>query len=688
MEKVEEAADAQISNGGPDGTASLVEVERADRVEQKERVPALERNATVLFNIAWTESESGKQTVTFERQASRTDHPVTLSWSGLHVVAPGAGPTLVQRLKGNLNGKPDKLILNDVNGVAQPGQLIAIIGASGAGKTTFLNVLSRQNTANLKVSGSVCVNKMDIRNKIKDISAYVQQEDIFVGTLTVKEHLIFQALLRMSKSWSRSDKLKRVELVLEEMGLKKCANTVIGIPGKLKGISGGEKKRLSFASEILTNPPLLFADEPTSGLDSFMAETVVRVLQTMAANGKTVLCTIHQPSSEIFEMFGSVLLLAEGRVAYLGSREPAKAYFASHGYVCPENYNPADFYVHTLAIVPGNETECRQKVKELCDLFQSNTDTNAQSVTDTVEEYYDQQNDEVGYEIKSGSGYRGSIWSQFLLLLWRSWITQTRDPTLVRVKFGQAIFMAVLMGLIYLQVPHDEHRLQNISGVLFFVCVNGSLVNLFAVLQTFPIEMPVFLREHGSRLYRTEIYYVTKHLSDIPFLVILTFIYSVIIYWMVGLREEADKFFIFYGLLLLIANIAMGVGYAISAAATTVPVALAFGPVTIIPMMLFGGLFVNISSIPVYFYWISYLSWFYYGFEVLSINEWADITTTGCPSNVIGCAPNGTEALKFFGLKEGNYNRDIGILFALFIASRIAGLLILKLRVYYHEKRR
>ena len=115
MEKVEEAADAQISNGGPDGTASLVEVERADRVEQKERVPALERNATVLFNIAWTESESGKQTVTFERQASRTDHPVTLSWSGLHVVAPGAGPTLVQRLKGNLNGKPDKLILNDGN---------------------------------------------------------------------------------------------------------------------------------------------------------------------------------------------------------------------------------------------------------------------------------------------------------------------------------------------------------------------------------------------------------------------------------------------------------------------------------------------------------------------------------------------------------------------------------------------
>ncbi|XP_062517759.1 protein white-like isoform X2 [Corticium candelabrum] len=572
----------------------------------------------------------------------------------------------------------------EMTGAVNPGQLIAIIGASGAGKSTFLNVLARQNTARLKVSGSVLVNGKDIGNEVKDISAYVQQEDIFIGTLTVKEHLIFQAMLRMEKTISTAQKWKRVVDVLREMGLQKCAKTVIGIPGKLKGISGGEKKRLSFASEILTNPPLLFVDEPTSGLDSFMAETVVKVLQQMALSGRTILCTIHQPSSEIFEMFGSLLLLAEGRTAYLGPRNAAIPYFRRLEYPCPDNYNPADFYVHTLAIVPGRESECKERIKQLCDKYDESSE--AQLVSDN-DGFKNSQGDEVDFKVKAGSGYKGSLLIQFRYLLWRSWITQTRDPTLVRVKFFQAIFMAVLMGLVYLRVPHDEHRLQNVSGVIFFVCVNSSLVNLFAVLQTFPMEMPVFLREHGSRLYRTELYYVTKHFSDVPFVVVLTFVYSIIIYWMVGLQEQADKFFIFYALLLVIANIALGFGYIISAAASTVPVALALGPVTVIPMMLFGGLFVNIDSIPVYFYWISYISWFYYGFEALSINEWADVSNSTCSSQIIGCPRNGTEALKFFGLDESHYSRDIAILFALLIAARLVALFILKFRVYRHEKR-
>jgi ABC-type phosphate transport system permease subunit len=133
--------------------------------------------------------------------------------------------------------------------------------------------------------------------------------------------------------------------------------------------------------------------------------------------------------------------------------------------------------------------------------------------------------------------FKATLWTQLCLLLWRSWLAQIRDPTLVRVKFGQTIFMALLIGLLYLQVSYDARRLQNIAGVIFFVVTNSSLVSLFAVIQTFPMEMPVFLREHGSRLYRTELYFMTKHLSDVPFLIVQTFIYSVIVYWMVGKRQ-------------------------------------------------------------------------------------------------------------------------------------------------------
>jgi ABC-type multidrug transport system ATPase subunit len=192
-----------------------------------------------------------------------------------------------------------------------------------------LNVLASQNTGRLVVDGSIQLNGVEASaSHIDHVSAYVQQEDIFFGTLKVKEHLTFQAVTRMERWIPMEQKLQRVDQVLYEMGLKKCEDTIIGIPGKIKGISGGEKKRLSFASEILTNPSLLFLDEPTSGLDSFMAEAVVKLLFKVAATGRTILCTIHQPSSEIYALFDHVLLLAEGQVAFVGPTVRTPQFFA------------------------------------------------------------------------------------------------------------------------------------------------------------------------------------------------------------------------------------------------------------------------------------------------------------------------------------------------------------------------
>ncbi|XP_062517800.1 protein white-like [Corticium candelabrum] len=614
------------------------------------------------------------------------EEAITLSWKSLTVKAPAPPSSLMERFVKKQESTPcqrNRTILNGVSGSVCPGQMIAIVGSSGAGKTTLLNVLARQNTARLKVSGFIHVNGKNIGNRIKDISAYVQQEEFFIGTLTVKEHLTFQAMLRMGNRYTTAHKLKRVNLVLREMGLRKCAHTVIGIPGRLKGISGGEKTRLSFASEILTNPSVLFVDEPTTGLDAFMAEMVVKVLQDMAMSGRTILCTIHQPSSQIFNMFGSLLLLAEGQTAYLGATSDALAYFQRLGYACPENYNPADFYVHALAIVPGREDECKLRVKEICDTFNLHSQT---STASNEIGHHNCDESEMEFTVKEGSGFKASLFSQLCLLLWRSWLIQSRDPSLLRIKFLQSIFVALLMGLIYFDIADDEHRLQNISGVLFFVCINNTLINMFAVIQTFPSEMPVMLREHGSRLYRIELYYLTKHLSDLPVVVFQTFIYSIVIYWMVGLQQSMDKFLVFYGVLITIANIALGCGYIVSAVAPNVSVGLAIGPLFVIPMMVFGGHVVNIESIPVYFYWISYVSWFYYGFEVLSVNEWAGVTGGNCPFNtVIGCRPNGTGALKFFALKESNYYRDLGILVALLIGAKVIGLILLKIRVYRHE---
>ncbi|KAF0685462.1 hypothetical protein As57867_022579, partial [Aphanomyces stellatus] len=134
-------------------------------------------------------------------------------------------------------------------------------------------------------------------------ASYVMQDDVFYATLTVKEHLMFQAELRMGKTFNAVQREARVDYVINELGLTKCRDSQIGGVQDVRGLSGGERKRLSFATEILTNPSLLFVDEPTSGLDSFMAESVILQLQKLAREGRTVVATIHQPSSELFALF-------------------------------------------------------------------------------------------------------------------------------------------------------------------------------------------------------------------------------------------------------------------------------------------------------------------------------------------------------------------------------------------------
>ncbi|CAA9998301.1 unnamed protein product [Nesidiocoris tenuis] len=199
---------------------------------------------------------------------------------------------------------PPKHILKEVTGVAKPGELLALMGASGAGKTTLLNALTGRTSSKMKLTGQRSINGVPVDERsLTSVSAYVQQEDLFIGTLTVKEHLVFQ------------------------LTLTRCQNTIIGVPGKLKGISGGEMKRLSFASEVLTNPPLMFCDEPTSGLDSFMAQNVVTVLKSLASKGKTIIVTIHQPSSEVYAMFDKICLMAEGKLAFLGTPVQANDFF-------------------------------------------------------------------------------------------------------------------------------------------------------------------------------------------------------------------------------------------------------------------------------------------------------------------------------------------------------------------------
>lgn len=283
--------------------------------------------------------------------------------NGITVVA----RQLTYALRSKQNGvETQKKLLDNVEFCARPGQMIAIMGPSGAGKTMLLNALAgrlrprrRDRTS---YTGHVYYNgKAADFTSLRSLSCYVTQEDVLFEHLTVRETLQFSARLRLPEL-SEAQLSTKVADVIETFGLEKCQNVIVG-GIKKKGISGGQKKRLSIASEMLSNPSLVFLDEPTSGLDSSLAYDVLEVMIKLAREKKTVICTIHQPRSQLFQLFDQLVLLCGGKIVYHGPAAGAQEYFASIGHPCPWQFNPADFF---LDLMSGASTADDKFIREEC----------------------------------------------------------------------------------------------------------------------------------------------------------------------------------------------------------------------------------------------------------------------------------------------------------------------------------
>lgn len=237
--------------------------------------------------------------------------------------------------------KQTRTILNEVTGTVRPGELLAMLGPSGSGKTTLLTALSGRLPG--KISGTITYNGHPFSSSAKRKIGFVTQDDVLYPHLTVFETLTYAALLKIPSTLSREEKIEQAELIIMELGLKRCRNTIIGGP-LLRGISGGERKRVSIGQEMLVNPSLLLVDEPTSGLDSTTAVRIMATLRWLARGGRTVVTTVHQPASRLFRMFDKVLVLSEGCPIYCGGANGVMDYLATIGYVPGfSGINPADF---------------------------------------------------------------------------------------------------------------------------------------------------------------------------------------------------------------------------------------------------------------------------------------------------------------------------------------------------------
>ncbi|GJP34882.1 hypothetical protein CLOM_g19364 [Closterium sp. NIES-68] len=572
-------------------------------------------------------------------------HPVSLAFKGVtYTVTLGRG-----------KAKTQKLILDNLTGYVKAGTFLAIMGPSGCGKTSLLNVLAgrvMRTGAPTSLAGQMLVNGRPRDKSFRRISAYVMQDDLMFSTLTVWETLQTAAMLRLPSSTPKARKLQLAESIITELGLTNARNTPIGNE-RIRGVSGGERKRTNIAVEMLSDPSLVFLDEPTSGLDSFQALNVMSALSDLSKSGRTVVSTIHQPRSSIFALFENLLLLSEGRAVFFGPAAEAMGYFSHCGFACPEHFNPADFYLDVISVDHRDkerEMTSTARIQQLADAFTPSPEVSMEQHQQRIAE----QAAEAGGE--KYSKYASSWVTQFAVLARRSWRQVTRDRIPIGVAYIQAVFMMAVVSILFSNSSDSPQ--QNMTGSLFIVSLFLALNGLLQMITTFPLEKGVINRERASNSYRISAYYPAKVLSEWPIRIGPVIIFAVIVYWPVEFQQVASKFFLFLLICLLEFTAMNGLGILIGSLAPTPELALALAPLFMVVLILFGGLLVNLDSIPVWIRWVRYISPIQWGFVGLSVNQLAGLTFT-CPPGSVTC-PTGDAMLKQLSIDNFTVGASIG----------------------------
>jgi ABC-type multidrug transport system ATPase subunit/ABC-type multidrug transport system permease subunit len=567
-------------------------------------------------------------------------------------------------------GKKQRWLLRDVSGRVEPGELLAIIGASGAGKTTLLDLLAGWRKSG-EARGAVLVDgaPRDARS-FKRISGYVPQEEPFLPTLTVQEQLELTAELTFAPSVGPVARRRRVDEALADVGLAHVRHTRIGQVvsggGGERGISGGERRRLSIANQLLARPRILFCDEPTSGLDAANALAVLQVLQRLARERKqTVVLSIHQPRHNIFAMFHRLLLLQDGETVYFGPAARAAAHFARLGAHCPAGVNFADFALDTLAAAtPQQRAKFRESAYERAadenviknddddnddDLIKHRrrrrsskkhhhhsrhrrhrhhhhqpTTTTTTTTTVDVSQLSHLRGD--GTYLGSSfqrSEYAVSFLTQFNVLAYRSALHTVRTWRLLATHALVAIMLALLVGAIYWQRGTGLAGFQDRLGSIFFSLALFAFANL-SVLDLFVTERDLFVREREAHRYSPLAYYLSKAAVDLPLIRVLPpLVYGLIVYEMIGYREGTVHWIIYLASLALCSTASSALLYAVGAAVPSVAVGNVIGALLLLFFMLFGGFLLNNASAPDYVIWLQSVSFFNHAFEAAASNELA-----------------------------------------------------------------
>ncbi|XP_068906791.1 ATP-binding cassette sub-family G member 1 [Tenebrio molitor] len=564
--------------------------------------------------------------------------------------------------------KGKKEILHAINGRFPQGQLIAIMGPSGAGKSTLLDILSGYRIRGVK--GFVNTNGTPRNLKaFRKSSCYITQDDRLQPLLTTSENMQIAADLKLPLEVSQSEKAETIQAILNMLGLEQTRNT------RASGLSGGQRKRLSIALELVNNPTVMFLDEPTTGLDSSSCSQCIKLLKDLAGQGRTIVCTIHQPSASLFQLFDQVYVLGAGRCLYQGSTDNLVPFLDQVKYPCPQYHNPADFVIElaceeygtdiidTMVTTTGNGKCLTYVNKDILPTLHNSTEESTSLVQP-------QKDDEGGLQATSST-------NQLKVLLRRGFIKTVRDQTLTYLRVLVNVFVGLMLGTLYWQAGRDGTKVLDNYNLLFSILMHHMMSTMMLTILTFPNEMSILIKEHFNRWYSLKMYYASVTLIDIPVSVVCCVLFSIIIYGMTGQPYEQDRFFMFLVISMLVVFVAQSFGLMIGAVFNVVNGTF-LGPTLSVPMMMFAGFGVTLNDLPTYLYWGSYISYLRYGLEgFVGAIYGLERPTIYCPDDAYCHYKYPKKFLQDIAMKGDQFGNDvIALLLILFILRVIAYVLL------------
>ncbi|KAG8368644.1 hypothetical protein BUALT_Bualt15G0067000 [Buddleja alternifolia] len=602
-----------------------------------------------------------------------------LHGSGIYLTWEELWVTVSSSSRGENEGT--KSILQGLTGYACPGEVLAIMGPSGCGKSTLLDALAGRLNSRTRQKGEILINGR--KQKLAyGTSAYVTQEDTLTWTLTVREAVYYSAQLQLPTTMSKAKKKEIAERTIREMGLHDSMDTKIGGWGR-KGLSNGQKRRVSICIELLKRPKLLFLDEPTSGLDSAASYFVMnRIVKLAREYGMTVISSIHQPISEVFQLLHNLCLLSSGRMIYFGPSSLANDFFAMNGFACPALQNPADHYLKLI------NTDFDEDIE-----WGSGSKFTAEEVINLLIRSYSSsdacnQMKNLVTEIRKREGgptekkeIQANLFTQCIVLTKRSFINMYRDLGYYWVRLAIYVALGFGLGSVFYDVGSSYSSIHERGSLLMFV---ASLLTIMAIggFPSFVEDLKVFRRERLNGHYGAAAFVVGNTVSSTPFLLLISAIPGAITYFLSGLHQGNIEFSYFTLVLFVCMMLVESLMMIVASIMPNFLLGLIVGAGIQGLMMLSGGFFQLPKDLPKTFwkYPMYYIAFHKYAYQGLYKNEFEGLRFS---NDQLGGRPTieGENILRDIWQVEMGYSKwiDLAILFGMVFVYRIIFFFIIKI---------